>query len=234
MIEEWRYCFGEKLYEVSSLGRVRSYVKNSTRLGQLDNIADQPHLLKVYIDQNGYPCVCAGPSGRIKRPRRVHTMVVRAFHGEKPFPKAECRHLDGDKTNNNASNLKWGTRKENMADRVRLGESAHSERHPDAKLTEKQVIEIRELYATGEYTLMHLGLMYGLGTRSISPIVRGQYWTRTGGPITKPFMGNRRKRHENLVRFLKSNPHLTETAIDAGFSFDFKADGRNLRNNSMV
>src|SRR6185295_5265641 len=72
-----------------------------------------------------------------------HWMVLDAFHGPKPFPKAVCRHLDGNGRNNSSSNLKWGTYLENGQDRVRHGTSVPSESNRKCKLTGLQVLEIR-------------------------------------------------------------------------------------------
>lgn len=51
---------------------------------------------------------------------RVHRIVCNAFHG-KPFAAAIVRHLDGNKENNHADNLAWGTAKENVQDAFRHG-----------------------------------------------------------------------------------------------------------------
>lgn len=46
--------------------------------------------------------------------RKVHQLVCEAFHGPKPFPTAVVIHRDENALNNRASNLKWGTQKENL------------------------------------------------------------------------------------------------------------------------
>jgi hypothetical protein len=50
----------------------------------------------------------------------VHELVLNAWHGPRPKMRGTgryvCRHLDGDKTNNRPSNLRWGTPTENNAD----------------------------------------------------------------------------------------------------------------------
>jgi len=48
----------------------------------------------------------------------VHLMVLSMFVGPRPTPLHQARHLDGDRYNNNLSNLEWGTPKENCADRT--------------------------------------------------------------------------------------------------------------------
>ena len=50
----------------------------------------------------------------------VHQLVLTTFVG--PCPKGkQCRHMDGDATNNNLWNLKWGTPKQNRADAIKHG-----------------------------------------------------------------------------------------------------------------
>lgn len=48
------------------------------------------------------------------RTHRVHVLICEAFHGPKPFPEAVAMHLDEDGSNNRASNLGWGTQKQNL------------------------------------------------------------------------------------------------------------------------
>lgn len=52
--------------------------------------------------------------------RKVASLVMLAFVGERP-EGMDIRHLDGVVTNNNLSNLCYGTRSENILDCVRHG-----------------------------------------------------------------------------------------------------------------
>lgn len=45
---------------------------------------------------------------------KIAQLVCEAFHGPKPFPEAVTMHMDENATNNRASNLQWGTQKENL------------------------------------------------------------------------------------------------------------------------
>lgn len=45
---------------------------------------------------------------------KVHRVVCEAFHGPAPFERAVVIHLDENALNNQASNLVWGTQKENL------------------------------------------------------------------------------------------------------------------------
>ena len=98
----------------------------------------------------------------------VHRLILEAFVG--PCPDGmECRHLDGDPENNRMGNLRWGTPKSNADDSVRHGTMT-------TKLTEGQVIEIREKYITGNFLQSELATMYGVSANAISWVLRGQSW----------------------------------------------------------
>lgn len=113
IFEEWRPVVGyEGLYEVSSIGRVRS----------VDRVVpDGRHF-------RGAMRACPIQHGRrsVKLSRRgpkkfhVHVLVAEAFHGPRPLG-CEVRHLDGDSLNNCADNLRWGTKSENTMDQIRHG-----------------------------------------------------------------------------------------------------------------
>ena len=45
---------------------------------------------------------------------KVAQLICEAFNGPKPFLKAVVMHVDENAANNRASNLRWGTQKENL------------------------------------------------------------------------------------------------------------------------
>lgn len=49
----------------------------------------------------------------------LHRLVAKAFV-DNPFGKEEVNHIDGNKFNNNASNLEWVTSKENQKHRIEI------------------------------------------------------------------------------------------------------------------
>lgn len=106
-------------YEVSSDGRVYS----------LSGWRGQPRRELVQsLNSHGYPRVSVMRGGK-KTSLLVHSLVANAFLLERPSSAHEVRHLDGDRTNNVASNLAWGTRAENAADRARHGRTSSGEAH---------------------------------------------------------------------------------------------------------
>lgn len=94
-------------------------------------------LLKPSPQYRGHMAVYLGR----KDCRHVHRLVLEAFVG--PCPEGmECRHLDGNPGNNVLSNLAWGTRKENILDRIQHDTSGQ-------KLDSKDVARIRLLRESG-------------------------------------------------------------------------------------
>lgn len=106
-IEEWRASPSLPEYEVSSLGRVRRvpYQKAMPR-GGTRTYGGQPHFGQEADGRMIF--VFRGKS------YKVHQLVCEAFNGAKPFPAAVVMHMDEDFRNNRASNLGWGTQKENL------------------------------------------------------------------------------------------------------------------------
>lgn len=135
-----------------------------------------------------------GPRGRVLRPMRmasghlyvltplprrprklfVHRAILLAFVGPPPRLGDEGRHLDGDPSNNVLSNLAWGSRLQNAADRQQHGTQPKGERAGTAKLTEIQVREIRALH--GSVPLRRLGARYGVSHTAIRRAALGIKW----------------------------------------------------------
>lgn len=126
-MEEWRAVRDFPLYEVSSMGALRSWQKSPNEKAP----PLVPRILRGGIDKDGYrrAVLC---TGKRRTSMKIHHLVMEAFGFSRPFASAVTRHLDGDKANNAASNLRWGTQKENIADRERhrrLRKSASSTAH---------------------------------------------------------------------------------------------------------
>lgn len=106
----------------------------------------------------------------------VHRLVGLAFIPN-PENKPCVNHIDGDKKNNAASNLEWCTYSENTRHAVRLGlqKGMPGMRHPEAKLDDSQIPEIRQRVAEGE-TQTSVAKDYGVTQATISLISRRKLW----------------------------------------------------------
>lgn len=170
---EWRPVVGyEGSYEVSDEGDVRSVARVIVR----SNGAEQsvrPRELKKHPDRRGYHLVSLT---RDHRPvhRRVHRLVLEAFAG--PCPEGyEGLHGDGDMYNNHLSNLRWGTRTENVHDSMRHGTLPVGEDAAAAKITEQDVRDIRAAQKAGE-SMSGLSRRYALALSTIQAIVHRRSW----------------------------------------------------------
>ena len=104
--EEWKDVKGyEGLYEVSSLGRVRSLPRATTR-----GVTLKQHQNR----RNGYMYCCLCKNNK-KKTVRVHKVVLEAFTDYiSGASEMVIDHIDGDKTNNRLDNLETVTMSENM------------------------------------------------------------------------------------------------------------------------
>lgn len=167
-IEEWRaICVPgfSHLYEVSSLGRIRSlhFVK--------------PRIRAVHPNGDGYPTVCLW-NGR-RRTFRVHKLVAMAFHGPGNILHNEVAHLDGDRANPRAANLQWVSKVENHSHKVGHGTLLAGERHPGAKLTNDEVREMKRRLLAGE-AWSELARHYQISGGAVRDIARGKNWDSVG------------------------------------------------------
>lgn len=107
--------------------------------------------------------------------RYVHILVARAFIGAPP-EGCEVSHVDGDRSNNDVSNLMYETRKDNLSRKIDHGTAFIGRNSSNAKLSDELVAEIKSLYKTGQYRQRDLAEMYNTSQSNISFIVRGKTW----------------------------------------------------------
>lgn len=109
-MEKWLDIEHHPGYQISSYGRVRSFLNNR------HGLCDTPHILGTDINSNGYERVYLGSGGRFF----IHHLVAEAFI---PNPNSYpiVRHKDDNRTNNCADNLEWGTQSDNIQDAIRRG-----------------------------------------------------------------------------------------------------------------
>lgn len=183
--EVWKEIPGWPLYEVSDLGRVRSW---NGWGGQRRYKRKEPFMMRPsvtgarYKTGGGYKKVklVRYPDGQRENSWfSVHRLVLTAFVGPCP-PGHVGLHNDGRSGNNRLSNLRWGTLKDNVRDALRHGTAVTGKTSPKAKLTEEQVIEIRERHAAGDISQSALGREYGVCQSTIARIIYHKAWRWVG------------------------------------------------------
>lgn len=130
-----------------------------------------------YANRYGYIMVCL----RIENKnyfKAIHRLVALNFI-ENPNNLPEVNHIDGDKTNNNYSNLEWCDRSRNVKHAYDSGlKVAHPKRgstHPGSKLTVEKVSELRKKREEGA-TLKEISEEYGICQTIASRIIRRKSW----------------------------------------------------------
>ena len=90
----------------------------------------------------GYEVVSFSTNNKTKTYYK-HRLVLHAFVGECPFG-CEALHINGNKLDNRPENLRWGTRKENVADAIKHGTATIGSKNGAAKLTDEMIKTIRQ------------------------------------------------------------------------------------------
>lgn len=167
--EIYKEVIGYKgLYEVSNFGNVK-------RMKKLNNQHEPNTILKPFLTSAGYTRVQLFLHGK-KRNHFIHRLVAMAFL-DNPMKKTQVNHINGDKVNNNLSNLEWSTPSENGKHSYKvLG------RTPMRKVDVLQVESIRNRYVNGE-KLTHLAKEYNVSPSTIWNICIGNTYMDYPGPI---------------------------------------------------
>lgn len=167
MIEEWKDVPQyEGLYEVSNTGLVRSMMTTTGR---------RKGLIKPHY-KNGYLAVNFYKNGELKH-FYAHRLVANIFI-DNPNKFKEVNHIDCNKCNNNVENLEWCNRNYNLQHSYDNGLKRFGEKHGGHKLTEKEVLQIRNEYVKNdkEHSLHALAKKYGVKSCTIQAIVTGRLW----------------------------------------------------------
>lgn len=107
----------------------------------------------------------------------VHRIAWRLLHGEVPGRLHVLHRCDNTICVNAQEHLFLGTHQQNMEDRDRKGRRRPPQgaEHGHSKLTEEQVLKIRELRATGIKNI-DIAKMFGVSQSMVSKIGLGHYW----------------------------------------------------------
>ena len=112
-----------------------------------------------------------------KKAYKAHRMAWILTNGEIPDELCVCHKCD-NRSCCNPSHLFLGTKAENSRDRNIKGRQAWGERNGPAKLSIKEVEEIRRLYATGHYSQRELAKIYGVNHNTIGSAYNRETWKR--------------------------------------------------------
>lgn len=170
MKEVWKPIIGyEGLYEISNYGRIKSFIKHN---------GTNERILKLIKSKRGYFYIFLSKNGK-REHFYVHILVLEAFIGLRPL-NMECRHLDGNPSNNKSNNLLWGTHFENMQDRIRHGRyytgNQKGINNPSSKINDWIIRIIRRLLEQGDLYQREIAKIFGVDQSLISYIKNKKIW----------------------------------------------------------
>lgn len=163
--ESWKPVIGHPKYEVSNLGKVRKSASLEI-ISQSSNTCGYPKV-RLHTDRGRYMT------------RLVHRLVAKAFI-ENPHSKETVNHIDGDKCNARVDNLEWATRSENQrhayANGLRTAACVRGENHGRSRLSENDVLIIREMAHDGEQSSV-IASHFGISRGHVRDIVKRRNWS---------------------------------------------------------
>ena len=112
-----------------------------------------------------YLYICLSDHG-IGRTKNVHRLIMMTLKPVDGMEDLEVNHIDGNGLNNSLDNLEWATREEN---------AKHSSYHEACKvsmkkLSNKDVLEIRDLVLSGCFSQRLIAEFYGVSRTNVSAI----------------------------------------------------------------
>lgn len=172
--EIWKPIPGFVGYEVSSIGRVRSFWDYSTGNGRGARVLVEHHkLMRLATTKAGYQRVMLGRFNA-RSQQFVHRLVLMAFIGDCPDGMCAC-HNNGNRTDNRIDNLRWDTFSENSKDVVSHGNHKSGRGiQKNAKLDEDAVREIRA--TIGQVPSRFFAEAYGCSRQLVDMVRRGEIW----------------------------------------------------------
>lgn len=170
-MEQWKRISWASDYEVSNLGNVRSWKVSPSNKKNKEVL--EPKMLSIKIGSSGYPCVAIWSNDAIKKMPNVHVLVAEAFLGPRPEGMVVC-HKNDDKSDARLENLEYGTHSKNKQQAIKNGAAPFGEKHPQSKLTNDEVRQIKEMLSVGNLTHKQIGDIFGVSRFTIGSIRYGK------------------------------------------------------------
>jgi hypothetical protein len=187
MVEVWKPVTGYPNYQVSNFGMVKSLSRTVQRT--LDSGLSEPwtipeRILSPAMSSSKKYFVVSLRNEDGKKTHKVHRLVAREFVGGYD-PDLEVLHKDDNGFNNEAENLQWGTRQENMQDMFDKDRQARGSGHGNALLDEEDVLSIMQMRRLGR-TMRAIAADFEISAATVSMIMTGDNWSHVTGIPKRP------------------------------------------------
>lgn len=180
--EEWRVINGTLGYfVVSNKGRVAS-MSHRVNGGNNNSWMTKQRILTSHPNRGGYLRVRLTSNHGVDMTKLVHRLVAEAFIPN-PDNYTDIDHIDGNRQNNVASNLRWCTRSMNMLNPITVERVSKVRKQPNIK-NRKPIAQIKDgkLVAVYQSTAdahhlkgYHVGAIYDC-IRNPSRTHKGFHW----------------------------------------------------------
>lgn len=186
--EIWKRINGYEEYEISNLGRVKSFKRD--RKGKIMKPKFSGEYLAVTL--------CA--DGQQER-KTIHRLVAEHFIPN-PSGLPWVNHKDGNKLNNKITNLEWVTPSENNnhAYEIGLKKGVKGEKHGRSKLNEIDVITIYHLAKSEVIPIKKIADKFGVTFQTVSDIKLEKRWKH----LTNPQAERVQDLEEDLTKYRNS------------------------------
>ncbi len=151
-------------YKINEIGEVYSRYKFKTSI-----VTNEWRKVKPVLDKGiGYFLVTlVNAETKVRKNQFIHRLMCQGFI-ENPMNKPYVNHIDGNKQNNNLSNLEWATPRENSKHAVDTGLTTHL--HCERKVLQYDI----NMNLLGEFkSLKEAYIVTGVAHQNISKVVRG-------------------------------------------------------------
>lgn len=161
MNEKWVWINGyENRYQVSNLGRIKSFGRNTPLIMKLKDIRGYKNVILF--------------NGIYKKTKQVHRLVAQSFIPN-PFNLPEVNHINGNKADNCVTNLEWISKSDNIKHAWKNGlKNQDGENNPNCVLTDDIV---RNILLKGKYgTYTQMSKDYGISRSTLEHILKRHTW----------------------------------------------------------
>lgn len=155
------WCFHPiiKFHVFSNTGKVKNLITN--------------RILNTSPNSDGYPGINIVIPGIGRRFKLLHRLICESFLtyiGPNNY-FYEVNHIDGNKINNNLSNLEWVTRDENLAHARNAG--LYKPTNGNRKISDSDIEDMKELKSLG-FTFKSISESYKCSSDHVSMLIRGK------------------------------------------------------------
>jgi len=179
--EIWKDIPGyEGMYQISNMGRLknleRKFWRNHSVTYKYTLYTRKENISKLHSWDGDYIRTTLYKNG-IKKHIKLHRLVGQLFI---PNPKnlPQINHKNGIRYDNKVENLEWCTNSENILHAYRIGleKAVCGELHHNSVFKNSDIIKIRCMYETGNYSMRELAKKYNVDKDTIKCIVRRETW----------------------------------------------------------